>query len=145
MFGQIALGSLLLLVTTLVHGACTVGVLRVLHGARVERWRLDTLWGQGAAVAALALLLFYVSLAEASLWAIAYVGVGALDSWEAALYFSIVTYTTLGYGDVTLDDQWRLLASFQAANGTLMFGWSTALIVSFVQRVRDAFKHQDGA
>ena len=74
---------------------------------------------------------------EASIWAGAYVGVGAIDGWEPALYFSIVTYTTLGYGDVTLDPSWRLMASLQAANGTIMFGWSTALIVNFVQRVRD--------
>jgi Ion channel len=43
------------------------------------------------------------------------------------------TFTTLGYGDITLDKDWRLLSSFEAANGLLMFGWSTALVFTAVQ------------
>lgn len=53
------------------------------------------------------------------------------------LYFSTVTYTTLGFGDVVMEPGWRLLSSFQAANGIIMFGWTTALIVAAVQFVYD--------
>lgn len=52
------------------------------------------------------------------------------DGWA-----STVTFTTLGFGDITLDENWRLLSSFEAANGLLMFGWSTALIFAAVQWV----------
>jgi len=45
------------------------------------------------------------------------------------------TFTTLGYGDLTPNESWRLLASFEAANGIIIFGWTTALIVAFVHRV----------
>ena len=72
---------------------------------------------------------------EASLWATLYWGVGALPEWREAFYFSLVTFTTLGYGDVTLGDEWRLLAAFEAANGIMMFGWTTALIVATAQRL----------
>jgi hypothetical protein len=61
--------------------------------------------------------------------------VGALQNFEPALYFSMVTFTTLGYGDVLLDDRWRLMASFEAANGIIIFGLSTAVVVAAVQRV----------
>ena len=54
-----------------------------------------------------------------------HIGLGAL----------LLITTTLGYGDVTLSDQWRLLSSFQAANGTIMFGWTTALIVAAVHKL----------
>jgi hypothetical protein len=47
----------------------------------------------------------------------------------------MVTYTTLGYGDVVLTGQWRTLATIQAANGVIIFGWTTALIFVFIQRV----------
>ena len=47
----------------------------------------------------------------------------------------MVTFTTLGYGDVLLDENWQLLASFEAANGMIMFGWTTAIIIAVVQRV----------
>ncbi len=64
-----------------------------------------------------------------------YLAVGAIPDPETALYFSIVTFTTLGYGDVTLDTGWRLLASFQAANGTIMFGWTTAIVMAVIHRI----------
>ena len=76
-----------------------------------------------------------MSLFEASIWAGVYLMVGAISGLEPALYFSTVTFTTLGYGDITLNESWRLLGSFEAANGVIMFGWTTALIFAFVQRV----------
>jgi Ion channel len=42
---------------------------------------------------------------------------------------------TLGYGDIVLNADWRLFASFQAATGTNMFGWTAALIVALVHSV----------
>jgi len=59
----------------------------------------------------------------------------AIEQLETALYFSMVTFTTLGYGDVTMSPDWRLLASFEAANGIIMFGWTTALIAAVIQRL----------
>jgi hypothetical protein len=47
----------------------------------------------------------------------------------------MVTYTSLGYGDVVLEKGWRLLGAFEAANGIVMFGWTTALIFFIVQRL----------
>ena len=61
--------------------------------------------------------------------------VGAIQEVETALYFSTVTFTTLGYGDVTLDPEWRLLAAIQAANGTIMFGWTTAIVMAVIHRI----------
>ena len=72
---------------------------------------------------------------ESMLWAGLYLMVGALPTMSEALYFSLVTFTTLGYGDITLHEQRRMLGAFQAANGILMFGWATAIIVAVAQRV----------
>ena len=71
------------------------------------------------------------------LWAVAYwifAGAEHFTNFEDAVYFSSVTYTTLGYGDVTLSDNWRLLCGIQAMNGVLLFGWSTAILFYLVQR-----------
>ena len=69
------------------------------------------------------------------MWAATYLALGAISGLERALYFSTVTYTTLGYGDVVMQEGQRLLSSFEAANGIIMFGWTTALIFALVQRV----------
>jgi hypothetical protein len=90
---------------------------------------------KGSLVAALVLVMFLAAVVESSIWAVNYVRLGAMDSFEPALYFSMVTFTTLGYGDIVLNEDWRLVASFQAAIGTAMFGWTAALIVAFVQRL----------
>ena len=86
-------------------------------------------------VAVLVLMMFLASLTEAAIWGLAFFNAGTFETFEPAFYFSMVTLTTLGYGDVVVGEQWRLVASFEAANGTIMFGWTAALIVAFVQRV----------
>ena len=136
MWHQIAVGSVLVIATTLAHGAGTVVALRVLSRAsRLHRTHI----GRGLVLSALVLVMFLVSVADALLWAYAYVEVGAISDAETAMYFSMVTFTTLGYGDVTLGTYWRLLASFEAANGIIMFGWTTALIVAYMQRMLSAY------
>jgi hypothetical protein len=80
-------------------------------------------------------LLFVASLLEVTAWAAMYLAVGALSDSESAFYFSMVTYTSLGYGDVVLEKGWRLLGAFEAANGIVMFGWTTALIFFIFQRL----------
>ena len=60
---------------------------------------------------------------------------GQLKTFEEATYFSVVTFTTLGYGDMTLHDHdWRLLSGIEALNGILLVGWTTALLFLVVQR-----------
>lgn len=86
-------------------------------------------------IAALVVMMFLAALLEATLWAAVYVATGAISGIEPALYFSMVTFTTLGYGDVTLNESWRLLASFEGANGNILFGWTTGLIFAFVRSV----------
>jgi ion channel len=50
------------------------------------------------------------------------------------VYFAMVNYTTLGYGDVTPMARWRLLGPMTAMNGVLLFGWSTAVIFQVLRR-----------
>ena len=54
---------------------------------------------------------------------------------QSALYFSTVTFTTLGYGDITLQERWKLLSSFEAVNGIVLFGVSTAFVFAVLKRL----------
>jgi Ion channel len=67
---------------------------------------------------------------EIWIWALVYLAfdIQAVGNLETALYFSTVSFTTVGYGDVVLDPSWRLLGAMQAASGMILFGWSTAFI-----------------
>jgi hypothetical protein len=73
---------------------------------------------------------------EAAMWAAFYRMSGLFSEFETALYFSITSYTTVGYGDVLLPPSWRVLGPMEAAVGILMFGWSTAIIVAAITRMQ---------
>ncbi len=70
------------------------------------------------------------------IWAITYYSLGIFDTLEAAVYFSLVVYTTLGFGDLLLHPDWRLLAGMEATNGFLTFGLLTALLIEALRQVR---------
>ena len=63
------------------------------------------------------------------------VKVGEFDQLAKALYFSVVTSTTLGYGDVTLSESWQLLATFEAMGGLILFGASTAFMLAVMRKL----------
>ncbi len=82
--------------------------------------------------------MFVAICIEASLWALTYMlhpEITVLPDAISAFYFSMVTYTSLGYGDIVLSGDWRALAAIQAANGIIIFGWTTALIFYFIQKI----------
>ena len=81
------------------------------------------------------LVMFFISIVEVLLWAATYLWVNIIESFEEAFYFSMVTFTTLGYGDIVLKGTWRLLASIEAAIGIIMFGWTTAIVFAAVQNI----------
>jgi len=74
-------------------------------------------------------------LAQICAWAGFYALWGGLENFETALYFSISSYTTIGYGDVVLPPKWRLLGGIEGVTGVLMFGWSTGAIFAVVSRL----------
>jgi hypothetical protein len=82
-------------------------------------------------------LLLVLHLVEMVVWAAAYVAGNVLPDFEAALYYSLKSYTTVGYGDVLPSVSWRLLGPIEAAVGILMLGWSTSIIVAAVQRIQN--------
>jgi hypothetical protein len=54
---------------------------------------------------------------------------------ESAMYFSIVTYTTTGYGDLVLPEGKRLVCGIESLTGILMCGWSTGFFFAVVSRI----------
>jgi hypothetical protein len=70
------------------------------------------------------------------IWAIALWALGVFSDIELSVYFALVAFTTLGFGDVLLPTEWRLLGGLAAANGLLIFGLLTAMLVETLQTTR---------
>jgi hypothetical protein len=133
MFLNLLLGMAIMLATVVVHAGAMILLTRRAH--QLGPGHPGTRWDEIGQVAAAVLVLFIATLVEVALWAATYIATGAIDTFEAALYFSMVTFTTLGYGDITLHEDWRLLSAVQAANGVIIFGWTTALVIAVIQRM----------
>jgi len=139
---NIAIASVMMVLTTAIHAGGMILTVRLTlsRGAnRRKRLHKSNIYR----VAGIVLLMFMVSLAEVFLWAVIYILLKAIQGLESALYFSMVTFTTLGYGDMVLDERWRVLASFEAANGIIMFGWTTAIVMAVVHHVYFSGKSGD--
>ena len=130
MIDNLALGTGVISVTVLVH---TVGLIAVTHLMSFTRaWlRLHRHeFGRTMAMIATVLALFIVHAVEIWFWALVYIAIGALPDIEHALYFSTTTFSTIGYGDIVLSSEWRLLGSLEGISGLLLIGWSTAYLVA---------------
>jgi hypothetical protein len=76
-----------------------------------------------------------VHLIQIALWAAVLLMVGAFLTFDEAFYYSAQSYTALGYGDVVISEQWRLLGPLESINGLLLFGLSTAVMFAIMSRM----------
>ena len=136
MIANLALATFMVAVTVLVHFWGLIGLTWImgLHGARL-RPRESHLGG-----AFLLLLvvfgIFALHTVEIWMYAALYGVLGETRSFEEALYFSTVTFASLGYGDVVLTPHWRLLSAIEAANGVVLFAWSTTFLLGVTTRLK---------
>jgi hypothetical protein len=135
MVQQLLFAFALACVTVVLHGVSTVYM--VIPMAGVWTRKLDSMKRPHAvwALARLVSMLLILHLVEMAIWAGAYAAAGLFADFETSLYFSVKSYTTVGYGDILPAISWRLLGPIEAAVGVLMLGWSTGIIVAAVQRI----------
>ena len=131
------IGAAIVAITVVIHAVGSTLLVRhiVRHYADEHGWR------PGMAIIVLikaVLVLVILHVLEIMLWAGSYILIlpaDELTSFEQAVYFSFVTFTTLGYGDITLSESWRMLSGIEALNGILLIGWTTAMLFAVVQRI----------
>lgn len=137
MSGELLYGILVSLVTVVLHSVASVFLVRVMlavsRKVRVRHPMRSLLLGMMLTGA----ILTFAHLLEVAIWATAYVVVGGVAHDNDSYYLAFVNFTTLGYGDLLPTHRWRLLGPITAANGMLLFGWSTALIFATLTRLSD--------
>ena len=92
--------------------------------------------GAGMRYAILMIFLFsgimFLHILETSIWAVFYYTCDLFPDFETSLYFSLTSYTTIGYGDVLLPQRWRLLGAIEGVTGVLLCGISTAFFFAIL-------------
>lgn len=136
MLEQILIGSLVICGTVFIQALCITALTKLLDlmSAKMsaERNFFKNTW-----ILTFIVLWLVIGLVITSwLWSTVYYFLGIFETLEAALYFSIVTFATLGYGDIVLNDSWRILSSITALNGLILVGLNTAYLAQSFANIR---------
>ncbi|PUB17511.1 ion channel [Yoonia sediminilitoris] len=133
---QIALGSALLITSILIAG---VSFWLLECGLRRMRGWLTRAPHRPKLILVLCLAALWIlaqMTAAVWLWALTMLALGIFDTLELSVYFALVAFTTLGFGDVLLPMEWRLLSGMAAVNGLLNIGLVTAGMVEMLRQLR---------
>ncbi len=135
---QFAIGTMLVAVCVMVHGFGLFSLSRAIRSeASIERLRrIDPLSLRGA-LFTFSIVVALIALHGTEIWfyASVYLAVGALPTFEEALYFSTISYSTVGFSDALISTNWRLLAAFESILGVILLGWSTAFFFRMLSRI----------
>jgi hypothetical protein len=135
---EFAVSAVLVVACVAIHGAGLFRLSRWMRGeAAVERLRrIDPLSPRGA-LFTLTIVIAMIALHGVEIWlfAFTYLALGAVTGLEQALYFSTISYSTVGYSDVHITADWRLVGAFESILGVILLGWSTAFFLRTLSRI----------
>jgi hypothetical protein len=135
---QFAIASAMLVACVVFHGLGLAALNKAMRSeASIERLRhIQPLSPRGAAFTLLIVLAIIV-LHGIEIWgfALLYLALDAIQTLEEALYFSTISYSTVGYNDTHIGGDWRLLGAFESILGMILLGWSTAFFFRMLDRI----------
>lgn len=139
MIAELAVATFMVLLTAFTHA---FGLYALSRALRLEAMRAGDVPVQPLSPRGIALTLFLILglfvLHGIEIWSYAFLYwmVGALPDLHTSLYFSTITYGTVGYDDEGIAAGWNLVAAIEGINGIILLGWSTAFIVTVAARRR---------
>lgn len=131
----LVVASLMAIATVVIHTVGLVAMISIMGKRKHQIARVTGALRIVTYTVATVMGLFLIHTIEIWAYAGLYRVLGLFADFEDALYFSTTTFTTLGYGDVIIESEWRLIASVEGFNGFLLIGWSTAFLVTVVGRL----------
>jgi len=132
MFWELVVAFSIVAVCLVLHVASIVVIGDWLVDQRAKR--AETLRAVGYMVLLIATfsMIIVLHMVETAIWAIFYYSRGLFPDFETSLYFSITSYTTIGFGDVVMPRAWRMLGGIEGISGVLLCGLSTAFVFAIV-------------
>jgi len=128
--------TVMVALTTLIHFFGLILLTRVMSGAHRRLRTHEGRWRQASMILLVVFGIFALHTAQIWAYAAVFRVLGEFTTFEQALYFSTTSFSTLGYGDLTLSAQWRLLGAIEGANGLILIAWSTAFLMGVTTRLR---------
>lgn len=134
---QLFIGTMAILLTVTFHGYALDTIIGSLKKIKKPLHELTHFHWKAPVIIFTVLSVFFAHIVEIWIWGVLYLvlDVDNINTVEEALYFSTSSFTTVGFGDLHLNEKWRLLSSIEAANGFIVFGWSTAFIFEILNQL----------
>lgn len=130
LIAKLLIGAFMIAVTVIIHATMCDFVFRFIENhARSFASIFKKFWKIWSLIVAV-FMIGAALMADIWLWTLLFYTLEPelLGNIETALYFTTITFTTVGYGDIVFSSDWRLLTASTAINGMIIFGWSTAFI-----------------
>jgi hypothetical protein len=146
MLPSVLVGLLVLPVSILIQATALAATVRFVTRLLRLGYATRSFWRGVSVAAAVMVILLAAILVQIAAWAVAFVICGAFPGFETAFYHSAVNFTTLGYGDIVMSPEWRLLGPLEAASGVLMLGLSASALFTVTHRLVEPqiHGHHDG-
>lgn len=128
MGGDLIFGSAVMVVCVAVQCLVVAVLLRILLGLERKQMFRPALFRTAAFLSAFMLIMLAGTLAQIGVWAAVFFVRGEFADFATAFYHSTVNFSTLGYGDMVMSVEGRLLGALEAVNGVMMFGLTTGVL-----------------
>ena len=135
MLVALLVGTLTIFVNMLVQVFAVVVLIRFFANRRRNKAELRGLFEDTWMLAFCLVALFAGNVFQFTIWASLFIYLGEFQDFTTAFYHSTVNFASLGYGDIVMSEQWRLLGALEAANGVLMFGLTAGTLFSIMQNM----------
>lgn len=135
MITQLTIGSIIISLTIFIEVFFIYIVITQLRSSRVLISIQSNFLRTSAILTAVTLWLLAAFSIATWLWAIAFYLLECFADLEESLYFAMVAFTSLGFGDLVLPHDWRLFSGMIAANGLLLFGLNTAILIETLHSI----------
>jgi hypothetical protein len=133
MFSKLLIAWFLMALCVTVHA---VGLTAAFSWVKRQTIRLDgRFWFATWMLIRIAGWTVLMHLIQIGLWASFYAWKQGMPDLQSAFYFSAVTYTTTGYGDLVLPKEWQLVGAVEALTGILMCGLSTGFFFAILNKI----------
>lgn len=135
---QLLIGAAMIALCVVIHGIGLFTIQRIITGEGMKQRvkSLRPLSFTGSLFTLLAVFaIIVIHFVEIWLFAFLYDYIGALHTFSESLYFSTISYATIGYSDASIHEQWRMVAALEGVLGVILLGWSTAFFVRVLGRL----------
>lgn len=135
MLPALLIGSLTLVINMLIQVSAVMATVRIFLRLMNSDKLAPTIGTDIRVMSTVLMVLFLGHVLQFATWALLFLYLDEFSEFGTAFYFSVVNFTSLGYGDIVMSEKWRVLGGLEAANGILMFGLTTSTFVAVMGRL----------